>query len=187
MVPTKQSRELYHSIMYLQHHWCSLYRKKRWIALQSFEIDLYAPSVTWQQNIYLYSATYGLCAHLQYSKHYSISYSQGHMFGSYTQAVPSWSKQLAHLFPLSADVLSPPRAFYTPQHFQWFCELLAWILFFTISCIGVSLGKAIFLDDVIYNLTRQSNHYKEAVLTYVVGKSQHASLYANLVAANAIA
>ncbi|CCI46858.1 unnamed protein product [Albugo candida] len=52
---------------------------------------------------------------------------------------------------------------------------------------GVSLGKAIFLDDVIYNLTRQSNHYKEAVLTYVVGKSQHASLYANLVAANAIA
>nr|CCA24557.1 scavenger mRNAdecapping enzyme DcpS putative [Albugo laibachii Nc14] len=51
---------------------------------------------------------------------------------------------------------------------------------------GVFLGKAIFLDDVIYSLTRQSNHYKEALLTYVVGKSQHASLYADLVAANAM-
>ncbi|EGZ16014.1 hypothetical protein PHYSODRAFT_316123 [Phytophthora sojae] len=61
----------------------------------------------------------------------------------------------AHVFPLSADLLPPPRA------------LLAW----TFS------GKAVLLEDVIYNLSVNSDHYKNATLSFVVGEMQHKTLF----------
>lgn len=42
---------------------------------------------------------------------------------------------------------------------------------------GTSAGKAVLLEDVIYNLSVDSDHYKNATLSFVVGEMQHKPLF----------
>ncbi|CAH0520016.1 unnamed protein product [Peronospora belbahrii] len=42
---------------------------------------------------------------------------------------------------------------------------------------GTYLGKAVLLDDVINNLSFNSDHYKNATLSFVVGEMQHKQLF----------
>lgn len=44
-------------------------------------------------------------------------------------------------------------------------------------CIGTFSGKAVLLEDVIYNLSINSDHYKNATLSFVVGEMQHKKLF----------
>ncbi|KAL3671720.1 hypothetical protein V7S43_003630 [Phytophthora oleae] len=43
--------------------------------------------------------------------------------------------------------------------------------------LGTFSGKAILLEDVIYNLSVNSHHYKNATLSFVVGEMQHKALF----------
>ncbi|KAF0717327.1 Aste57867_2358 [Aphanomyces stellatus] len=51
---------------------------------------------------------------------------------------------------------------------------------------GIFVGKAILLEEVIYNLTTRSEYYEHATLSFVVGESQHAPLFQALVAADIV-
>ncbi|POM64222.1 Scavenger mRNA-decapping enzyme DcpS [Phytophthora palmivora] len=42
---------------------------------------------------------------------------------------------------------------------------------------GTFSGKAVLLEDVIYNLSINSDHYKNATLSFVVGEMQHKQLF----------
>ncbi|KUF91705.1 m7GpppX diphosphatase [Phytophthora nicotianae] len=42
---------------------------------------------------------------------------------------------------------------------------------------GTFSGKAVLLEDVIYNLSVNSDHYKDATLSFVVGEMQHKQLF----------
>ncbi|KAG2769403.1 hypothetical protein PC129_g4974 [Phytophthora cactorum] len=42
---------------------------------------------------------------------------------------------------------------------------------------GTFSGKAVLLDDVIYNLSVNSDHYKNATVSFVVGEMQHKPLF----------
>lgn len=42
---------------------------------------------------------------------------------------------------------------------------------------GTFSGKAVLLDDVIYNLSVNGDHYKNATLSFVVGEMQHKPLF----------
>ncbi|KAL3671715.1 hypothetical protein V7S43_003625 [Phytophthora oleae] len=42
---------------------------------------------------------------------------------------------------------------------------------------GTFIGKAVLLEDVIYNLSVNSDHYKNATLSFVVGEMQHKQLF----------
>lgn len=42
---------------------------------------------------------------------------------------------------------------------------------------GTFSGKAVLLEDVIYNLSVNSDHYKNATLSFVVGEMQHKTLF----------
>ncbi|KAE9330892.1 hypothetical protein PR003_g15217 [Phytophthora rubi] len=42
---------------------------------------------------------------------------------------------------------------------------------------GTFSGKAVLLEDVIYNLSVNSDHYKNATLSFVVGEMQHKQLF----------
>ncbi|KAK1945150.1 m7GpppX diphosphatase [Phytophthora citrophthora] len=42
---------------------------------------------------------------------------------------------------------------------------------------GTFIGKAVLLEDVIYNLSANSDHYKNATLSFVVGEMQHKQLF----------
>ncbi|KAF4320119.1 hypothetical protein JM18_002021 [Phytophthora kernoviae] len=42
---------------------------------------------------------------------------------------------------------------------------------------GTFAGKAVLLEDVIYNLSANSDHYKNATLSFVVGELQHKPLF----------
>ncbi|KAL4164899.1 hypothetical protein KRP22_003640 [Phytophthora ramorum] len=42
---------------------------------------------------------------------------------------------------------------------------------------GTFSGKAVLLEDVIYNLSVNSDHYKNATLSFVVGEMQHKRLF----------
>lgn len=42
---------------------------------------------------------------------------------------------------------------------------------------GTFSGKAVLLEDVIYNLSVNSDHYKNATLSFVVGEMQHKPLF----------
>ncbi|ETL94480.1 hypothetical protein L917_07547 [Phytophthora nicotianae] len=42
---------------------------------------------------------------------------------------------------------------------------------------GTFSGKAVLLEDVIYNLSVNSDHYKNATLSFVVGEVQHKQLF----------
>lgn len=37
------------------------------------------------------------------------------------------------------------------------------------KCVGCSVGKAHLVEDVIYNLSKDPMHYKDAPLTYYLG------------------
>ncbi|EEY57720.1 uncharacterized protein PITG_00288 [Phytophthora infestans T30-4] len=56
----------------------------------------------------------------------------------------------AHVFSLSTNILPSARTF---------------------------SGKAVLLDDVIYNLSVNGDHYKNATLSFVVGEMQHKPLF----------
>ncbi|KAG6610021.1 m7GpppX diphosphatase [Phytophthora cinnamomi] len=43
--------------------------------------------------------------------------------------------------------------------------------------LGTFSGKAVLLEDVIYNLSANSDHYKNATLSFVVGEMQHKTLF----------
>ncbi|KAF4320120.1 hypothetical protein BBO99_00002449 [Phytophthora kernoviae] len=43
--------------------------------------------------------------------------------------------------------------------------------------LGTFAGKAVLLEDVIYNLSANSDHYKNATLSFVVGEMQHKPLF----------
>ncbi|KDO27019.1 hypothetical protein SPRG_07731 [Saprolegnia parasitica CBS 223.65] len=47
---------------------------------------------------------------------------------------------------------------------------------------GIFTGKAILLDDIIYNLSQDAAYYQKATLSFVVGEQQHAALYKAVVA-----
>ncbi|RLN92273.1 hypothetical protein BBJ28_00020245, partial [Nothophytophthora sp. Chile5] len=38
-------------------------------------------------------------------------------------------------------------------------------------------GKAVLLEDIIYNLSYNADHYKNATLSFVVGEMQHKPLF----------
>lgn len=38
-------------------------------------------------------------------------------------------------------------------------------------------GKAVLLEDIIYNLSLNSDYYKNATLSYVIGEVQHKPLF----------
>ncbi|CEG35631.1 scavenger mrna-decapping enzyme [Plasmopara halstedii] len=42
---------------------------------------------------------------------------------------------------------------------------------------GTLVGKAVLLEDVIYNLSVNSDHYKNATLSFVIGELQHKQLF----------
>jgi m7GpppX diphosphatase len=42
---------------------------------------------------------------------------------------------------------------------------------------GTHTGKAVLLEDIIYNLSRDGDYYRHASLTYVIGEMQHKPLY----------
>ncbi|OWZ13939.1 Scavenger mRNA-decapping enzyme DcpS [Phytophthora megakarya] len=42
---------------------------------------------------------------------------------------------------------------------------------------GTFSGKAVLLEDVIYNLSAHSDHYKNATLSFIVGEMQHKQLF----------
>jgi hypothetical protein len=48
------------------------------------------------------------------------------------------------------------------------------------------VGKAILMEDILFNLSVQSDYYEQATLSYVVGTSQHGALFQALVKSNAI-
>ncbi|KAG1711102.1 hypothetical protein DVH05_013818 [Phytophthora capsici] len=43
--------------------------------------------------------------------------------------------------------------------------------------LGTFSGKALLLEDVIYNLSVNSDHYKNATLSFVIGEMQHKALF----------
>ncbi|ETL94483.1 hypothetical protein F442_07843 [Phytophthora nicotianae P10297] len=43
--------------------------------------------------------------------------------------------------------------------------------------LGTFSGKAVLLDDVIYNLSANGDHYKNASLSFVIGEMQHKPLF----------
>ncbi|OQS06753.1 scavenger mRNA-decapping enzyme DcpS [Thraustotheca clavata] len=47
---------------------------------------------------------------------------------------------------------------------------------------GIFVGKAILLEDIIYNLSQDDDHYKKATISFVVGEQQHAELYKSVLA-----
>ncbi|CAK4198095.1 unnamed protein product [Aphanomyces euteiches] len=46
---------------------------------------------------------------------------------------------------------------------------------------GIFVGKAILLEDIIYNISTRGDYYQHATLSYVVGEAQHAALHEALV------
>ncbi|KAI9914409.1 hypothetical protein PsorP6_008353 [Peronosclerospora sorghi] len=42
---------------------------------------------------------------------------------------------------------------------------------------GTYTGKAVLLEDVINNLSINSDHYEKATLSYVIGEVQHKQLF----------
>jgi m7GpppX diphosphatase len=51
---------------------------------------------------------------------------------------------------------------------------------------GIFAGKAVLLEDIIYNLSRNGDHYEKATLNYVIGEHQHATLYQRLLEAGVL-
>jgi len=49
-----------------------------------------------------------------------------------------------------------------------------------ILLLGIFIGKAIMLEDIIFNLSTNSTYYKNATLSFVVGEQQHQSLYQDM-------
>ncbi|OQR89347.1 scavenger mRNA-decapping enzyme DcpS [Achlya hypogyna] len=47
---------------------------------------------------------------------------------------------------------------------------------------GIFVGKAVLLEDIIHNLTQDSDYYKKATISFVVGDQQHAALYQAIMA-----
>lgn len=45
------------------------------------------------------------------------------------------------------------------------------------AVVGTHTGKAVLLEDIIYNLSCNSDHYKNATLSIAVGEMQHKPLF----------
>ncbi|RHY32393.1 hypothetical protein DYB32_002620 [Aphanomyces invadans] len=52
---------------------------------------------------------------------------------------------------------------------------------------GISVGKAILIQDILHNLSMHSDYYVHATLSYLVGSAQHGALFQALVQRNVLA